>query len=174
MRLDRSKTILVSHPRSGLNWIRYCIEYASGMRTPGRPKLIADGEPAIYRTHDVRHASGPDSCDCLFYEEQKMGRLLWGIRDRLGLPSTPIFSSMVLLLRDYHDNAARDNWRIDRYAANVRAYHAFSGHKHVVYYDIRTGARRDGNLLAAAKLPDDFDIDEHREKHRSTTTRASV
>ena len=167
MRLDRSKTILVSHPRSGLNWIRYCIEYASGMRTPGRPKLIADGEPAIYRTHDVRHASGPDSCDCLFYEEQKMGRLLWGIRDRLGLPSTPIFTRMVLLLRDYHDNAARDNWRIDRYAANVRAYHAFSGHKHVVYYeDLNQGLDAMRKLLGALgySLPDDFDTDEHREK----------
>jgi hypothetical protein len=167
MELDRSKTILVSHPRSGLNWVRYCIEYASGLRTPGRPKLVADGEPAIYRTHDVRRASGPDSCDCIFYKERKMGRVVCGIRDRLGRPNTPVFSRMVLLLRDYHDNAVRDNWRPDRYAVNTRAYHEFAGQKHVVYYeDLKHGLDAMHLLLDSMgySLPDDFDVDEHREK----------
>ena len=109
----------------------------------------------------------PDSCDCIFYKERKMGRVICGIRDRMGRPSTPVFSRMVLLLRDYHDNAVRDNWRPDRYAVNTRAYHEFTGQKHVVYYeDLKQGLDAMHLLLDSMgySLPDDFDADEHRKK----------
>ncbi len=167
MKLDYTKNILVSHPRSGLNWVRYCIEYASGMRTPGRAKLVTEGEPAFYRTHDVRHAKGPDTCDCMFYKERRMGRVLFGIRNMLGAPNTPLFSRMVLLLRDFNENATRADWNPSRYAANVRAYLEFTGPKHVVYYEeLKHGLDPIQKLLASMGFPPlvDFDVESHRTK----------
>lgn len=53
------KVLLVSYPKSGSNWVRYCIEHFSGLRTPGskRVLLVSDGEAIIDRTHflDKRH-----------------------------------------------------------------------------------------------------------------------
>jgi hypothetical protein len=45
--------LLASFPKSGSNWVRYCIEHFSGMRTPGseRRLLVGDGPTIIDRTH---------------------------------------------------------------------------------------------------------------------------
>ncbi len=47
------KVLLVSFPKSGSNWLRYCIEHFSGMRTPGtvRRLLVHDGPTIIERRH---------------------------------------------------------------------------------------------------------------------------
>jgi len=47
------RALLVSFPKSGSNWVRYCIEHFSGKRTPGdkRPLLVTEGETVIDRTH---------------------------------------------------------------------------------------------------------------------------
>jgi len=165
MVLDRTKTIIVSHPRSGLNWVRYCLEHATGRPTPGRTHLVEDSDPVIYRTHDVRHAKGPETGDCIFYEEMGLPRPIRWMRTMLGRPMRPIFPAMVLLLRDYHENAVRRNWRASRYAANVRAYDAFPGRKHVVYYeDLMQGMGAMEELLCflGFTLPADFNEAEHR------------
>ncbi|MDG2291102.1 MAG: hypothetical protein P8L37_00450 [Phycisphaerales bacterium] len=168
MKLDRSKTILVSHPRSGLNWLRYCIEYFSGRPTPGRTKLKKGGDPAIYRTHDVRKANTPDSCNCIFYEESRFNRVIREVLWRCGYRFTPIFPRMVLVVRDYHDNAAREStWRLSRYAVNIRAYDAFEGEKMILYYeDFKDDFSQVERLLDFLDINHDapFDIDEHRAK----------
>jgi len=167
MVLDRTKSIIVSHPRSGLNWVRYCIEHATGGRTPGRTHLVADGEPVIYRTHDVRHAHGPGSGDCIFYEDMEKPRPVRWTRALLGRPMRPIFPAMVLLLRDYQENAVRRNWRISRYAANILAYDIFPGRKHVVYYeDLVQGMGAMDELLCflGFPLPAEFNEAEHRSR----------
>ena len=167
MDLDPAKPIIVSHPRSGLNWVRYCIEHATGRPTPGRRQLVEGGDPVIYRTHDVRHALGPETGDCIFYEEMALSGPLRWMRTMLGRPMRPIFSTMVLLLRDYHENAVRRNWRPSRYAANVLAYDAFPGRKHVVYYeDLVQGMDAMKELLSflGITLPADFDEAEHRNR----------
>lgn len=50
---SEDRTLLVSFPKSGSNWVRYCIEHFSGKRTPGdkRTLLVTDGETVIDRTH---------------------------------------------------------------------------------------------------------------------------
>jgi len=46
---------VISAPRSGLNWTRFCVEYFYGLRTPGKPLLLDDeaGAPVFLRTHDA-------------------------------------------------------------------------------------------------------------------------
>lgn len=46
--------MVISFQRSGLNWLRYCTEYFTGIRTPGRPQLIEQGPVFFDRAHDVR------------------------------------------------------------------------------------------------------------------------
>ena len=168
MELDSSKTILVSHPRSGLNWLRYCIEYFSGQSTPGRTKLKEGGDPAIYRTHDVRKAETPDTCNCIFYKECRFHRAVREVMWRCGYHFTPIFPRMVLIVRDYHDNAAREStWRLSRYAVNIRAYDAFEGDKLILYYeDLKDDFSHVERLLDFLGINHDapFDVEEHRAK----------
>lgn len=48
------KTIILSHPRSGINWIRYCVEFLTHRPTPGRRKLYKNnikGDFVFYRSH---------------------------------------------------------------------------------------------------------------------------
>jgi hypothetical protein len=49
--------LVISFQRSGLNWLRYCTEYFSGVRTPGRKQLIAEGPVLFDRAHDVRRGT---------------------------------------------------------------------------------------------------------------------
>lgn len=47
--------IVISAPRSGLNWVRFCTEYFYGRRTPGKTSLISiedDLDAAFRRSHD--------------------------------------------------------------------------------------------------------------------------
>src|SRR5438105_5927362 len=49
-----ARFMVISFQRSGLNWLRYCTEYFTGVRTPGRPQIIAQGPVFFDRAHDVR------------------------------------------------------------------------------------------------------------------------
>jgi hypothetical protein len=49
-----ARFLVISFQRSGLNWLRYCTEYFSGVRTPGRTQIIAEGPVFFDRAHDVR------------------------------------------------------------------------------------------------------------------------
>ena len=47
---------VVSAPRSGLNWTRYCVEHFLGWPTPGKKLLLPNDDPsehAFIRTHDA-------------------------------------------------------------------------------------------------------------------------
>jgi len=58
---------IVSAPRSGLNWTRYCIEHFYGLPTPGKALIVANADPAQHafqRSHDAllagaRKTEGP-------------------------------------------------------------------------------------------------------------------
>jgi hypothetical protein len=52
-----ARFLVISFQRSGLNWLRYCTEYFTGIRTPGRRQLIADGPAFFDRAHDVRRGT---------------------------------------------------------------------------------------------------------------------
>jgi hypothetical protein len=47
------RTLVISFPRSGLNWLRHCTEHFSRRRTPGRTQIIAEGPTMFDRVHDV-------------------------------------------------------------------------------------------------------------------------
>ena len=170
MELDRTKTILVSHPRSGLNWLRYCIEHFSGRPTPGFGKLVSEGDPVLYRTHDVRKTSGPETSDCIFYEQGRYPLFVRQVLSLCGRRFTPIFPRMVLLVRDYHANAVRSEWNPSRYAVNVRAYDAFEGEKMILYYeDMKDDFAQVERLLdfLGVAHEEPFDVEAHREKSLS-------
>ena len=50
--MNLNKNILVSIPRSGYNFIRYCIEYLTEKRTPGsKSRLIKKGDLLFNHSH---------------------------------------------------------------------------------------------------------------------------
>jgi hypothetical protein len=81
-----ARFLVISFQRSGLNWLRYCTEYFSGIRTPGRKQLIADGPILFDRIHDVRHRHKRRDYDGLYHPD-----------------GTEVYERVVLLLRDPYD-----------------------------------------------------------------------
>ena len=183
--IDPTKGIIVSFPRSGLNWVRYCIEGLTGQRTAGKKKLVSDGELAVYRTHYVNKSKGPDSTFCAFY----------------GSSGESLHERVVLLLRDYRESFLRasKSWRgyqpspeairrgevfkFNRYFENLAAFDAFTGEKRLVRYSELIGdfSQVIGILdfLELNYNAADFDVESHRQRslkiydrqHKSFTKR---
>lgn len=125
---------IVSAPRSGLNWTRFCIEYFLGRRTPGKPLLIdagTGGDPAFIRSHDALLLTpGKDgSAGAYRYID----------------PAGTAGDRIVLLLRDpleiFVRSARKKYRRFDStYIGNLRFYSsAASPRKRVAYYDELVG-----------------------------------
>lgn len=121
---------IVSAPRSGLNWTRFCIEYFLGRRTPGKPLLIDEtdgGDPAFTRSHDA-----------LLLTPGKDGT---GDAYRYIDPAGTAADRIVLLLRDpleiFVRSSKRRYTRFDStYIGNLRFFsRAVSPLKQVSYYD---------------------------------------
>lgn len=188
--IDKSKGIILSYPRSGLNWVRYCIEYFSGKRTPGRMKLISSGAPVIYRSHNVQKNNGPNSCTCRFYDEN----------------GDPMHENVVLILRNYRETFIRSKRNVldndgkapgklirrinegevksfKHYFENIRAYDSFQGSKLLIRYEdlVKDFSVMEEILdfLSISHNTKNFDLAEHREKsigiydsqHKSFTKR---
>ena len=54
---------VVSAPRSGLNWLRFCLEHYLGVKTPGKDVLVkstAGLDPVFRRTHNARKGARPE------------------------------------------------------------------------------------------------------------------
>ncbi|MGK7887019.1 MAG: hypothetical protein AB4057_20620 [Crocosphaera sp.] len=134
--IDPRKGIIVSFPRNGLNWVRYCLEQLTGLRTAGRLKLIEDGDLGVYRTHHVLESDMADSCYCPFYNSD----------------GKPLHQKVVLIIRDYRESFLRmtknkqdttptaeqikdgDIFHFRDYFNNLKAYDEFQGEKLLVYY----------------------------------------
>jgi hypothetical protein len=54
------RTLVISFPRSGLNWLRHCTEHFSGRRTPGRTQIVSEGPTVFDRAHDVTRPNKRD------------------------------------------------------------------------------------------------------------------
>lgn len=127
-----SDLIVVSTQRSGLNWIRYCVEALSGRRTPGLP-LLVPGElqaPSVFdRTHDA--AGVTDRAD---------SSVAWVVADRY------VYRSALLLLRDDRElfvrHAGQRPEAMVNFFANLRWFDAFAGRKQVAYYEAFTQDRQ--------------------------------
>ncbi|MBF0406660.1 MAG: hypothetical protein HQM10_04855 [Candidatus Riflebacteria bacterium] len=155
---QESRSIVVSNPRSGFHWLRYCLEFFSGRPTPGKPLIHDNGEMIISRTHDVRGNTCKGSPDC------------W--RPLLDSKGFPLFKKMVLLLRDFRECCLDEsNTEIDLlevYAGNLRAYDKFSGEKILIYYENMvknfSEVSRVLDFLGISHNPGEFDLEFHRRK----------
>ncbi|TMP94509.1 MAG: hypothetical protein E6L07_08705 [Verrucomicrobia bacterium] len=58
--LQLPRTLVISFPRSGLNWLRHCTEHFSGRRTPGRTQIVSEGPTVFDRAHDVTRPNKRD------------------------------------------------------------------------------------------------------------------
>jgi len=150
--------IIVSYPRSGLNWLRYCIEFFSGVRTPGKPLIVEQGKTIISRTHDVRGNTRNGSPDC------------W--RTLYAAQGLPFFKKVILLLRDFREcylgEVSSDLDLLETYTENINAYDAFSGKKMVVYYedmiDDFSEVSRILDFIGIPHNPQTFDLKFHQRK----------
>ena len=62
--MSDSAPIVISAPRSGLNFVRLCIEASLSLRTPGETLLISredQPDPAFLRTHDAAGVLGKEN-----------------------------------------------------------------------------------------------------------------
>ena len=168
--IDRRKGIIISYQRSGLNWVRYCIEYLTGLRTSGQTKLLEKGDLAVYRTHNIKKKNGPNSIACRFYDEQ----------------GQPIHNKVVLLLRDYRESFLRvakgrgkgvptvediqneNIFNFKNYFENLKAYDKFRGPKLLIWYhDLIDDFSQITKILDFLGLYydlEDFDLEYHRRK----------
>lgn len=128
--METPDTIIVSFPRSGLNWIRYCTELLTGLPTPGPKVLVGGGKDqpfAFNRTHCVTGVVWANP-----------GNYAWdSVFDEKGNCK---YKKVILLLRNFYENfAGRDGGedisRMVIYATNIQFYHAFPGEKMMVYYE---------------------------------------
>jgi hypothetical protein len=116
---------VVSAPRSGLNWVRYCTEHFFGRRTPGKEVLISqerDPGEAFQRSHDALHYT------------RKNGTRIW----QKITASDVNGGKLVLVLRDPLETFSRvANGRIKDfglYAGNIHLYGMAEPADRAVYY----------------------------------------
>ena len=169
-KINPKKGIIVSYPRNGLNWVRYCIEHFSGLRTAGQTKIHTTGKLAVYRSHNVLYPGTRDSCYCAFYNYQ----------------GEPIHDRMLLLVRDYRESFIRV-WKHQRgtvptaeeirsgkilnfrdYFENLKAYDKFPKKKLIVRYkDLIEDFSEIEEILRFFGIDYDlenFDLEYHRQK----------
>jgi len=161
---NRPETVIVSFPRSGLNWVRYCAEWFSRQRTPGikRPiskELLTNNKLLFCRTHDVARRGPMESNFAQFYIFEE-----------------PVFDKMILLVRNYKEvyvRAARcqmDNMR--PYFDDLKAYDEFPPEKLLVYYeDLISDFSYMEQILTFLGVKYDltnFDLTEHEDRSRLT------
>jgi hypothetical protein len=124
-----ARFLVISFQRSGLNWLRRCAEYFSGMRTPGRTQLIESGPVLFDRAHDVRR--GTIRTDYA------------GLYDEAGVE---VYQRVALLLRNPLDcfashyvgradmNFKKALGKFEAYAANIREFDRLSNARKAVFY----------------------------------------
>lgn len=117
---------VISAPRSGMNWLRFCAEEFYGRRTQGKTSQIdrgADAREAFRRSHDALNLS------------RRRRRGAWQRLD----PAEVNAARLVLILRDPLETYVRAAHRrfgdFRCYAGNIRFYAASRAEKAVFYYE---------------------------------------
>jgi hypothetical protein len=125
-----ARFMVISFQRSGLNWLRYCTEYFTGVRTPGRPQIIAEGRVFFDRAHDVRRK--PKRSD------------FTGLYDASG---AEVYERVALLLRNPYAcftshylgrkgvNFKKGLEHFEAYANNINQFDALKAKKGVFYFE---------------------------------------
>ena len=110
-----TKPLVLSYPRSGMNWLRHSVETLTGLKTPGaiHHDIAGYNAPwAFSRAHDAAHLSD-------YSPDAEYNRMLILLRD-------PSVSYMRRLTVAY---------RFEAYIENIKIFDSFSGDKLVAYYD---------------------------------------
>jgi len=129
--------LLISYSRSGTNWLRYIIEYASEKPTPGLVRLVSGDNYIIDRAHKG------------FEVIENYKKVLLIIRDY-----RECLIRQNQILWDKHKNVEKflndqksqqpASWYID----NIKAFDKFSGEKLLIYYeDLITTPDREIQIL---------------------------
>jgi hypothetical protein len=125
-----ARFMVISFQRSGLNWLRYCTEYFTGVRTPGRAQIIAEGPVFFDRAHDVRRK--PKRSD------------FTGLYNASG---AEIYERVALLLRNPYDcftshylgragvTFKKGLEQFEAYANNINQFDALKAKKGVFYFE---------------------------------------
>ena len=118
---------VVSAPRSGLNWLRFCMEHYLGVKTPGKDVLItADAglEPVFRRAHNARKGAKPDKSKPLLDQTRPEDKVLILLRD-------PLESFVRAAERSYKEYRG--------FIENIRYFSdCAAGQKHAAYYEDMT------------------------------------
>jgi hypothetical protein len=116
---------VISAPRSGLNWLRYCVEHFWGLRTPGVTSLIDrrdQPQPAFLRSHDA---------------EGRLGA--FAAATHRPVPACVKNGTLLLILRDplesYVRMAGRNMAAMAGYIGNLSYFARHEGPKQVAYYE---------------------------------------
>ena len=125
-----AKFLVISFQRSGLNWLRFCTEYFTGVRTPGRRQIIAEGPVYFDRAHDVRRKPKRSDFTSLYDES-----------------GAEVYQRVALLLRhplhcftSHYLGRAGVNFKkgleqFEAYANNIRQFDALQARKDVFYFE---------------------------------------
>lgn len=141
-----SKTYVVSAPRSGMNWLRFCVEEFYGRRTPGKTSLIDKADDAgqvFYRSHDA-----------LNWARWPKRKGLWQYID----PAKTGQDRVVLILRDPLETFVRSCgkrfWEFRYYAGNIRFFSSAAAPEKAVFYyeDLVADPGAMADLLAFLKI----------------------
>jgi len=129
-KFSRSRALVISFQRSGLNWLRHCAEHFGGIRTPGRSQLIREGPVLFDRAHDVRRSTKRSEFAGLYTPD-----------------GSEIYGKVALLLRDPYDcftshYLGRRGFRFKKgleafesYANNINAFDQLRAEKAVFYFE---------------------------------------
>ena len=122
--------MVISFQRSGLNWLRYCTEYFTDMRTPGRPQIIAEGPVFFDRAHDVRRKPKRSDFTGLYHANGE-----------------EVYERVALLLRNPYDcftshylgraevSFKQGLEKFEAYANNINQFDALKATKGVFYFE---------------------------------------
>jgi hypothetical protein len=125
-----ARFMVISFQRSGLNWLRYCTEYFTGVRTPGRPQIIAEGPVFFDRAHDVRRKPKRSDFTSLYDKD-----------------GAEVYQRVALLLRhpvhcftSHYVGRTGLNFKkgleqFEAYANNIRQFEALQARKGVFYFE---------------------------------------
>ncbi|MDW8126043.1 MAG: hypothetical protein RMJ04_14835 [Geminicoccaceae bacterium] len=177
------KVLLCSFPKSGSNWVRYCIEYFSGRPTPGseRKLLVHQGEPIIDRTHFLDKRDRPllrAHCAGRAETAEEPGhrafarRWLKQLKKEWEIRHLVRSRRVLLLVRNPFDLYVRVRalrpQALAGFASNIAIFDRCRREKLLVYYeDLLRGTAEIGRILAFIGVPHDlarFDLETHRRR----------
>ena len=136
-------SLVLSYPRSGMNWLRHCVETMSGRLTPGPHLGLLDTDQyAFCRLHNIKRGQAKAN------------------------PRGASWNRVCLILRDYRENYVRTpyfqrskfttikKWNFTSYAENILYFNQYPGPKLLLRYESHVKGFDDSiQFLEWAEIP---------------------